>query len=168
MPKAVWSTFEDVPARCWNWLDPLVYFGDDSGNVYEMHPNYLNDNGKSIRLDVQMAWDDFKTPAIKHFKALKSYLTSNGEVHPTIDIKTNFDSTPGDNTPDIGDTATGAIWNTALWNADTWGGGEKALALWNGVSALGHIGAVRLTMQIDSSSFSINGWDVVFEAGVFG
>jgi hypothetical protein len=168
MPKSVWSTFEDIPARCWNWLDPNVFFGDDKGNVYEMHPRYLNDNGQPIKVDVQMAWDDFKTPATKHYKALKTYYSSNGDVHPTIDIKTEFDYSSGVNAPDIGDTATGALWNVATWNVDDWGTGERAITLWNGVSGLGHIGAVRLTTQIGNSTFAVNGWDVLFEAGVFG
>jgi hypothetical protein len=167
MPKAVWSTFENIPSRCWGWLDPNVYFGDDKGNVYEMHPRYLNDAGQPIVVDVVMAWDNFKTPAFKQFKAVKTYMTSNGDVHPTIDIMTNFNFAAGNNTPDISDTATGAQWDVTAWDTTPWASGEKAVLLWNGVSAKGQFGAVRLTARINSSTLEINAWDVVFEAGFF-
>ena len=110
--------WNDIPARCWSWLDPIVYFGDDSGNVYEMHPAYLNDNGQAIRVDVQMAWSDFKAAADKHFTGVTTYLTTNGDVQPFIDIKVDFDFSPAENRPDIGTTTGGSDWDVARWEED--------------------------------------------------
>jgi hypothetical protein len=166
MPKSVWTTWSGVPARCWNWLDPFVYFGDDSGNVYEMHPMHLSDGGNGIRVDVQMAWNNFKTASDKHFKGVTTYYASDGDVHPTIDVKVSYDSTTPQNTPDIGDTAEGADWNIADWNTASWATGERELSFWNGVKSLGHVGAVRVTAVLTNSSFKIRGWDVEFEKGV--
>ena len=166
MPKSVWTTWSGVPARCWNWLDPFVYFGDDSGNVYEMHPMHLSDGGNGIRVDVQMAWNNFKTASDKHFKGVTTYYASDGDVHPTIDVKVSYDSTTPQNTPDIGDTAEGADWNIADWNTASWATGERELSFWNGVKSLGHVGAVRMTAVLTNSSFKIRGWDVEFEKGV--
>lgn len=165
MPKSVWTTFAGVPARCWNWLDPIVYFGDDSGNVYEMHPTHLSDDGNGIRVDVQMAWNSFGTASDKQFKGVTTYYSSNGDVHPTVDIHVGYNSATPQNTPDIGDTAEGAEWDLAVWDESYWASGDRALSFWNGVSAFGHVGAIRMTAVLTNASFAIKGWDVEFERG---
>jgi hypothetical protein len=167
MPKAVWSTFDGIPARCWNWLDPDVYFGDESGNVYVMHPRHKNDNGQAIVTDVQMAWNTFKTPNKKRFLAMQTYMASDGAPRPTIDIKVDYDYSPGINTPDINTVPDGAVWDEAEWDAEYWATGERTLTVWNGVAAEGRKGAVRMTTSVQNASFSVYGWDVVFEAGTF-
>jgi hypothetical protein len=167
MPHAVWSQFQDVPARCWNWIDPYVYFGDDDGNVYEMHPSHLNDDGKPIRVDVQTAWSQFKTPANKHFKMIKTYLITDGDPRPYIDVKVNYDDTPPTNQPDVSFARTGAVWDTATWDVDYWAGGERAVSIWNGVSdrVIGTVGGPRLTALIKDCSFAVAGFDVIYEQG---
>jgi len=168
MPKAVWTSWSAIPARCWSWIDPFVYFGDDAGSVYEMHPIHLNDNGQPIKVDVQMAWSDYKTAADKHFKAIKTYIRSNGDVHPAIDIKVDYDFSEISNTPAIGDTADGALWDLATWDVDYWATGDRAITIWNGVSPVGHVGAVRLTARLSNATLAVSGWDVVYEVGEFG
>ena len=177
MPKEVWTTFEDVPARCWNWIDPYVYFGDDEGSIYQMHPTHFNDDGNPIRVDVQMAWNNFKTPAKKHFLVLQTYLTSDGSPRPVIDMKVDYDYSKGVNTPDIGEILEGSTWDVALWDlpgqtpplpeGDFWAPGNRGITIWNGICPLGHVGAIRLTTLVQNSSLFVNGWDVVFEAGTF-
>jgi len=168
MPKGYWSTFDNIPARCWGWTDPYVYFGDDSGNIYEMHPQYYNDDGKAIRADVQMAWNNFKTQAKKHFLVIQTYVTSDGTPHPLIDMKVDYDFSPAINEPDLTSASSGAIWDLATWDVDYWAGGERGITIWNGIAPLGHVGAIRVTADISNCSFSLTGWDVVYEEGVFG
>jgi hypothetical protein len=165
MPKDVWTTFEDVPARCWNWIDPFVYFGDDFGNVYQMHPTFYNDDGKAIRCDVQMAWNKFKTPSKKRFLALQTYMTTDGLPKPVIDMKVDYDYSAGYNVPDFTETVLGAEWDVGIWDVDYWAQGNRPVTVWNGVAAMGQVGAIRLTAQITNSSFFVNGWDVIFETG---
>ena len=168
MPNAIWSMYEDIPARCWNWIEPYTYFGDDSGNVYQMHASYLNDDGRPIRCDLQTAWSDYKTPAKKHFLVIQTYLTSSGLARPIIDMKVNYDLTPGVNQPDVNETTTGAAWDLAVWDQDYWAPGERARTIWNGVCPTDHVGAVRLTALIQDSTFQVNGFDVIYEAGTYG
>jgi hypothetical protein len=165
MPRTVWSEFQDVPARCWNWIDPYVYFGDDTGNVYEMHPSHLNDDGKPIRLDVQMAWSNYKTPAIKQFKMLKAYMITDGNPAPLIDFKVDYDVSPAVNQPDVSFTQPGADWNTATWDTDGWAGGQQTIAQWNGIAAIGRVGAPRLSALVRDATFAVAGWDVIYESG---
>lgn len=171
MPRPVWSQWQDLPARCWGWISPYVYFGDDSGNVYQMHPDYLSDadpNGVAvpIRVDVQLAWSEFKSPANKHFKMLRTFLITDVQPQLMVDVKVDYDLTPPTNQPDIS-TATGggAEWDVADWDTAEWAQGALPTSLWNGVASFGRVGAVRLTARVKNCTFSITGWDVLFEQG---
>jgi hypothetical protein len=170
MPKAVWSKFEDIPAKCWGWIEPYVYFGDDEGNIYEMHPIHRNDDGRPIRVDVQMAWNQYKTPALKQFKMLLPYIVTDGNPKPYVDVKVDYDSTPVANQPEISESAeTAASWDTATWDTSDWQAGTRNWANWTGVGALGRVGAVRLSAQVSNCTFAVTGFDVLFEEGsVFG
>jgi hypothetical protein len=170
MPSGFWSKFEDVPARCWAWASAYVYFGDDRGNVYRMHPQYRTDDGAPIRVDVQMAWSQFKVPNIKHFKMLLTYIVSDGDPRPFVDVKTDYDQSPALNQPEISEvSASGATWDTATWDVDAWVGGEKTWVNWTGVGGLGRVGAIRVSAQVSNCSFAITGWNVLFEeGGLFG
>jgi hypothetical protein len=165
MPRALWSEYRYVPARCWNWIDPMVYFGDDKGNIYQMHPTFQSDDGQPILADVQMAWSQFGTPAKKKFNMIQAYFITNGDPRPVIDVKVKYDSSPPINTPDISFAVGGSDWNVSAWDTSSWISGERTVAIWNGVAARGAVGAVRVIAKIHNCSFSIAGFDVTFEAG---
>lgn len=165
MPNPIWSTWSGLPARCWGWIDNRLFFGDDKGNLYEMNPVYLSDNGQPIRVDVQAAWSSFKTPAQKHFKMILPYIISDGVPRPYVDIRVDYDTTPPFNQPDVSQADPGAMWDTATWDEDFWASGTGPKNDWNGVAAIGRIGAPRMTALILNCTFSIAGWDVIYETG---
>ena len=168
MPKAVWAEWLEIPSRCYGWIDPFVYFGDDSGHVYEMHPMHLNDDGAPINVIVQTYWSQFKTPARKHFLAVQTYMISNGQPRPSIDIKVDYDYSPGINFPDPTELVGSSLWDVAPWDTSDWSPGEKAMTVWNGVAPSGVTGSVRVSASIYNCAFAITGWDVLYEAGKFG
>jgi hypothetical protein len=170
MPKSVYSLFSDIPARCWGWINPYVYFGDDHGNIYQMHPDYRSDDGASIRVDVQMAWSQFKSPALKHFKMILPYIVTDGDPHPQIDVKVDYDNSVAINEPELSSVvASGATWDLATWDVDYWVGGSRNWNNWTGVGGIGRVGAIRLSAQVNNCSFAVVGWDVLYETGsVFG
>jgi hypothetical protein len=170
MPKPVWMTWEKIPARSWVWVGDSLYFGDDSGHIYEMHPRYQSDLGPGynnpILVDVQMAWSQYKTPGIKHFKMVRPYLLTDGDPRPQLDMKVDYDSSVPLNTPDISFAQPGATWDVSDWDADYWAiGGERAVSFWQGVGALGRVGGPRLRAQVMGCSFGLAGWDVLYESG---
>jgi hypothetical protein len=121
---------------------------------------------------MQMAWSNFKTPVDKHFKGVTTYFSSNGDVHPAVDIKVNYDYSDPQNEPDIGDTTAGAIWDLAMWQEDPnnagdtyWATGDRALSVWNGVKPIGHVGAVRTVATLTNATFAVNGWTIEYEKG---
>jgi hypothetical protein len=165
MPLPVWSQYKALPSRCWGWIDPYVYFADDDGNVYQMHPDFLNDDGKPIRVDVQVAWSLFKTPALKHFKMLRTFIICDTQPQIAVDMKCDYDLTPPQNEPNAVTLVEGSLWNVSDWDVTDWAPGVLPDTLWNGIGRLGRVGAVRLTANVLNSEFSITGWDVIFEVG---
>jgi hypothetical protein len=130
-----------------------------------MHPDYLNDDGNPIRVDVQPAWSLFKTAGVKQFKMVKVYTISDVLLQPKIDVKVDYDLTPPTNEPDVSLTEEGAAWDEADWDEDYWALGAQPVTLWNGCAGLGQVGAPRLTALILNSKFSITGFDVIYEPG---
>lgn len=168
MPREIWTEFVDLPARCWGWLDPFLYFGDDNGNVYEAHPAHQTDNGKAIRIDVLWAWSRFKTAKRKKFHGVQAYIITDGEPHPVIDVKVDFDYNPGVNVPDQSGVLGSSLWDVAMWDVALWAPGKSTHIIWNGVSPSGTYGAVRITADVNNCYFGITAVDVLFEAGVWG
>jgi hypothetical protein len=173
MPNPIWATWSSLPSRCWMWLENRMYFGSDDGKVYEISPLFLNDTDstgkpKPIRVDLQMSWHNYNSAGIKHFKMVLPYITSNGNPAPFVDMKVNYSMTLPRNQPDQTTTlAPGASWNTATWNVDSWAGGLNLYSNWQGVAAMGRVGAPRLMADILNCSFAVSGFDVIYDGSVF-
>jgi hypothetical protein len=176
MAKPSWGEWKGVPSRCWGWIEPYLYFGDDLGNVYHMHPTIQSDDGLPIQIDVQTAWSQYKTPAIKHFKMILPYILTDGSPKPAIDLLVDFDTSTPKNVPDISEAGQNdATWDVSSWAASdaegetAWVYGSKNWTNWTGVGSIGRVGAVRMTAAVYNCSFSILGWDVLYDRGsVFG
>ena len=178
MPRPVWSEWNDIPSRCWGWLDPNVYFGDDTGYVYHMHPQHLDDDGSAITVDVQMAWSAYKSPNLKQFKMLNAYIITDGDPRPLVDVKVEYDLTAIENKPDITLADSGASWGEPTIGEVQWGtddpdqlgeywasGANVAVKVTQGVAAKGTVAAPRLTARISNCRFAVGGWDVIYETG---
>jgi hypothetical protein len=165
MPNPVWSEFEGIPARTWAWMYPYMWFADDTGFIYQGHTSFLNDSGKAIECDIQMSWSVFKSPGVKHFKMVKTYFTSDGEVQSAIDIKCDYDLSDPQNIPDVTFQQEGAEWDTGTWDEDYWAAGPIPTSQWTGVGRLGRVGAIRLKASIKDCEFSITGFDLIYETG---
>jgi hypothetical protein len=165
MPDPVWSQWSNLHARCWNWIAGRLLYATDQGEVFEVNELYLNDNGNPIRADVQFAWSTFDTVAVKQFKMVLPYLISDGNPRLYIDIKVNYDTTAPANLPDVAIVALGADWDTATWDVDDWAGQAEQRGTWQGVAALGRVGAPRFRVAIMNCTFAISACDVIYEAG---
>jgi hypothetical protein len=169
MPGGQWASWNSLPARCWGWISDRVYFGSDDGKVYEFSKNFLNDNGNPILADVQMAWGNFGTPAIKQFKMVLPYIQSTGTPRPFVDIKVDYDLSQPNNQPDVTFADIGASWDTATWDVDAWASGINVHTNWQGVARLGSVGGPRLMALVSNAEFSLAGFDVLYETGsIFG
>ncbi len=167
MPDPLWATWSGIPARCWQWVNKRLYLGSDDGILYEMTRDALNDDGKVITADVQPSWSAFNTSSLKAFKAINAYVISDGVARPFIDIRVDYDTRPALNQPEIS-TPIGrldATWDLATWDVDYWVQTAVVQAQWTGVSGMGHVAAPRLKVSVLDCSFSIAGFDVLYEIG---
>lgn len=169
MPNPVWASWSSVPSRCWGWVDGRVFFGTDDGKVYEMHPSFLNDDGTPIRVDIQSAWQNYGTPAIKHFKMVLPFILSDGTPKPFVDMRVDYDMSPPTNQPDVTFTDLGASWDEATWDDDSWVSNVVTHNNWTGVGVIGHVAGPRLVALVSNAEFALSGFDVLYETGsVFG
>lgn len=165
MPNPIWSDWSAIPARCWAWMDGRMFFGNDIGEVFEMGPQYYNDAGAAINVDVQPAWSLYNTPGSKQFKLIRAFILTDGFPRPYIDVRVDYDAKPPRNLPDTSSAPPGSLWDTSDWDLADWAQGDMAVMQWNGVAARGRVGAPRITASILDCTFSIAGFDVTFEAG---
>jgi hypothetical protein len=179
MPNPIWASWSGIPARCWGWSDNRLYFGSSDGKVYEMSaatqvdaPIDAAGGDRPITVDVQLAWTDFGTPALKHFKMIRTFSKSSGAPVQHVDISVDYNDRQPINTPEVSITGAPAPeWNVARWDEDDGDDGWYWLqpslrrAGWSGVGTLGTVGAVRLTAPISFCDFAISGFDVIYEPG---
>ena len=165
MPGQVWAKW-DIPARCWLWFDNKAYFATENGKIYQMGPQYLNDNGAAINADVRFSWSNYKSLTKKNFKLVKPYVITDGQPRPFIDMDVDYGNNPPTNLPDITSGASGgADWGTSAWDASDWALLTQPRQNWQGVTGLGRVGAPRLRVSVTGCSFSLTGLDVIYEPG---
>lgn len=165
MPTAYWTSWSAIPSRSIGWLNNVLYFGDDSGNLYASGRAYLDDDGNAIKVDVQLSWSNFKTPGIKHFKMVKPYIITDGAPKPNIDIQVDYEANPPQNAPELTFSNAGADWDTADWDTSDWAPPSTMIAKWSGVGRLGTVGAFRMQALIKGCEYSFAGADILYETG---
>lgn len=165
MPRAVWASWSNVPSRCWGWIANRVFFGTDDGRVFEQSPGFLNDDGEPIKVDVQLAWSNYGTPAIKQFKMILPYIQTDGQPHPYVDMKVDYDTAPPTNQPNVSPGIVGAEWDIAPWDTSDWASTVLNRLNWTGVGVLGRVGGPRLVALVKDCEFAVTGFDVIYETG---
>jgi hypothetical protein len=165
MPSAVWSKWTDLPARCWAWLGNHAYFSSENGKIYQTGPEYLDDNGAAINVDVRFAWSSFKSVNKKQFKLARLYMVSDSLPKPFVDVEVDYITEPPTNLPDIATVATAANWNTATWDVNGWAMDAVPRQHWQGVVGLGRVGAPRIRASLQGCTFALTGADIIYEEG---
>jgi hypothetical protein len=165
MPNPIWSKWLDLPSRCWGWLDNHAYFGSENGLICRTGPEYLNDNSVPINIDVRFAWSSFKSVSKKQFKLVRLYMMSDSVPQPFVDVEVDYQNIPPTNKPDPSTASTAAQWDVATWDVDGWAIDAVPRQKWQGVAALGRVGAVRIRAAFSGSTFALTGADCIFEEG---
>jgi hypothetical protein len=166
MPGQIWAKWRDVPARCWGWLNNVLYFGSQDGQICRMGPEYLNDHGKAIEADVRFAWSNFNSVSKKNFKMVRLYSITDGQPRPFMDLEVDYNNIPPTNQPEVtAGPSGGAAWDIATWDVDFWAQNTQPRQNWQGVTGLGRVGAVRVRINVSGATFSLTGADVLYELG---
>jgi len=166
MPHQIWVKWNDVPARCWGWLNSHAYFGSEDGKIYLAGAEYLSDHGKAINADVRFAWSSYKSVTKKNFKMVRLYALTDGLPRPFIDLEVDYNNVPPTNQPEVTTGPSGGgVWDLATWDVDDWASSTQPKQNWQGVTGLGRVGAARVRVSVLGCTFSISGVDVLYELG---
>ena len=160
-----WSSFSGWNANCFALYNQSLYFGDNLGNVNIAYIGRL-DGTNSIVATSQSAFNFFETPGRnKHLSFVKPYLVSDGVITPSLGVAIDF-GTAVVSSPVTAVSPTGAAWDAGTWDSSTWGGGNKVLANWQSVQALGTALSLILSVNYGTSSSSLRKYGF-FDVGVF-
>jgi hypothetical protein len=165
MPSAVWSKWTDLPARCWAWLGNHAYFSSENGKIYQTGPEYLDDNGAAIDVDVRFAWSSFKSVNKKQFKLARLYMVSDSNPKPFVDVEVDYVATPPTNLPEVATVNVAGSWDTAVWDVSGWAIDAVPRQKWQGVVGLGRVGAPRIRASLKGCTFALTGADIIYEEG---
>jgi hypothetical protein len=166
MVSQSWTKWQDVPSRCWGWLNNHTYFGSDDGGIFLGGEEYLNDNGAAINADVRFTWSSYKSVAKKKFKLMRLYTITDGLPRPFMDLETDYDNLPPVNQPEISfGPSGGSNWDTASWDTSDWAFVTQPRQDWQGITGLGRVGAPRIRISVSGCTYSLSGVDVLYELG---
>ena len=173
MPGQVWAKWQDVPARCWGWLNSHTYFGSDTGGIYIGGPDYLTDDGAAINADVRFAWSSFKSVQKKEFKLARLYIISDGQPRPFVDLEVDYNNVAPTNQPELTFGPSGSSdWSitglepgAAMWDTADWFLNTQPRQNWQGITGLGRVGAARVRVSVTGATFSLSGIDILYELG---
>jgi hypothetical protein len=159
-----WCRFRDLQANVWEVHNGELYFGT-SGSVIKAGTSSDADDGDNINVDVRQAASAFGLPGrLKHFKAFRPLINSDGDLPLATDINVDFSDAIPTNIPTTTPVTT-AVWDVATWDDYYWADGAVPVLFWQSTGGLGTYGSVRIKGQINTISVRWYGTDVVFEPG---
>jgi hypothetical protein len=121
-----WSRFTGIPSCCYTAFRYNMYFGSTDGKIYTFNKGG-SDNGASIKVYIQGAYQMFDTPYEKRIRELTLYMFSAFRkklyVNTIVDYKLQgvseimLEGAYGDRQI--------ALWNKTKWNTAYWGSEGK-------------------------------------------
>jgi hypothetical protein len=158
-----WGNFTGVQANCWCIFNNEPYFGSDGfiGKFWDG----LDDNNTNIATEAIQAFSYFNDRGrLKHFKAIRPILSSNGT--PSIrsalevDFQTNNTFDPLSFSP-----TSYAVWDTAVWDSSAWGGDLNIIRNWQTVGGLGTSAAMHFDTATQGIELHWIATDFLYEKG---
>lgn len=155
-----WCSFTGMSSGCWAVANNKVYFGGNSGTVYEANSGYL-DNNATYTWNIQTSWQMPGGATNKHFKMVKATTLLDGGTAFNINVDVDFlVSTVSAPAASFG---AGAVWPmTWPW---TWVGTAYLSANWRTVGSIGTWANVNMTGLANGGGAQVNSFEVVFERG---
>lgn len=159
-----WCRFKDLNANVWEVHNNKLYFGT-SGSVIEAGTGSNADDGNDIAVDVRQASWNFGVPGrLKHFKAFRPLINTDGTLALAADINVDFADTIPTNIPTTVPNVV-AEWDVATWDDYYWADGAVPALFWQSAGRLGTYGGIRLKGAVNATEVRWYGTDVVFELG---
>jgi len=159
-----WCRITGWNANCFEIFNNELYFGGNTGEVCKAFDSGL-DLLEPIMADMQCAFNYFDDPGRnKRVTMVQPFLVAGGTVTPTIGMDVDFLASTAVSTIQI--LSGGALWDQAIWDTSEWAGGTQVINNWLSVQAMGHALAVRMTVNIVTTSGSV-ATGGMFDMGIF-
>ncbi|CAB4165387.1 hypothetical protein UFOVP833_55 [uncultured Caudovirales phage] len=156
-----WCQFTGMAAGCWAVANDKLYFGGNSGVVYQASNGYL-DNFGTIPFSLQTAWQKVSGDTNKFFTMVRPVMLSGGSAVFGIAANVDFytvNPSPGTSGPQI----SGMSW-PFTWPG-TWGGQNVLDAQWQSVGAIGTWVSINLAGTINGAALQVNNFELIAQKG---
>ena len=159
-----WCRFTGLNARCWAVYNDQLFFGGNSGKVYQAD-NGTDDNDLTIQAEVQQAYSYFRAPgSIKIWNLCRPLLRSTGALPISIGMDVDFGDSGALSTQAY-DAGGASVWDTAEWGTAAWGGSDQIQKVWRSVGRIGHAGSFRMAVNMKGASMDWSATDWVYQLG---
>lgn len=165
-----WCQFTGLNANCWEVLNDVPYFGDNSGNVNQW--DYGSGDGlNAITATVQTAFNYFDSRGhLKRWTMVRPILTTDGSVTPGVGLNIDFGTDAPISIPSTATTVS-ALWDVALWDQAIWPQNSSVVANWTTVEGIGQCCSIITKVATVANgtangvTLQLNSWDLIAEPG---
>lgn len=165
-----WCQFLGLNANCWEVLNDVPYFGDNTGKVFKWDIG-SGDGANAITATVQTAFNYFGSRGhLKRWTMVRPILTTDGSVTPGVGLNIDFGTGAPISIPSTVSTG-GALWDVALWDQAVWPINSSVVANWTTVEGIGQCCSILTKVStVDNGSangvvLQLNSWDLIAEPG---
>lgn len=151
-----WCKFTGMNANCWAVFRDNLYFGGNSGLVYQADTGAV-DVSEAIDATGQGAYNYYGSRGrLKQWKLIQPLLTTDASSQPAIGLSTDFRDNASVGTPSASQT-TSAVYDTAIWDTDVYAVEGRTVADWTSVNGVGQCASIHFRAQTGVSNISIWG-----------
>lgn len=153
-----WCRFKDMNANCWAVFRDRLFFGGNSGVVYEADTGGI-DLTEPINAVGQSAYNYYNMPGkLKQFKLCQPLLTADSDNRPAIGFSTDFKDNASLGTPTSASTAS-ALYDTAIYDLDVYAVENRTVADWTSVTGIGQCASIHFRARTGAES-GLGLWDI--------
>jgi hypothetical protein len=109
------------------------------------------------------SYQDYGTPGTKRFTWARPLFYAQPGYIPGVTCQVNYDQGAANVSVSIG-AQSGVVWDSSDWDTASWGDGTVPTQKWQGLRALGNVGAMRVKVSV-AEPVTLNHIDVMHERG---
>ena len=164
-----WCEFLDFNANCWAVWEGNLYFGESGdGIVHQFNDGSTNDNGTSIRCDVQQAWTDLGySSRQKRITLIKPFIFSDYRPVTSVNVGADYNNITLAVFDNTSPAIVEALWDQAVWDSNEWSSSLRNQSKWFSKNAIGSVIGLRITFDVETTGQrpQWNNTSIVFEVG---
>jgi hypothetical protein len=161
-----WCRYTGLNANCWAVFNDALYFGGQSGIVYQAETG-ASDDGGNIVGDLKTAWSELGAPARqKQVTMMRPLLVTDTTISPGIEMQMDFADAIPSNTPTVTGAA-GSAWDTSPWDTSPWGSDGTPQTVSFSAAGVGIYASLRMRVATKATSVVLHGFSVAYKVGGF-